>query len=145
SLPYYLGVTYLVFVLTVSAALALNTSCPTNFRYWDYPAQIAIAAIMIIAALAALRASKRFQAVVLVGVTRFGSSALFALQGAPDLALTQILVEIVTLVAFVLVLRRLPARLGERHGSRHRGIRAVIGVSVGLLMAVVAVVAAGAR
>ncbi|MDH6181609.1 multicomponent Na+:H+ antiporter subunit A [Microbacteriaceae bacterium SG_E_30_P1] len=145
SLPYYLGVTYLVFVLTVAAALALNTSWPTNFRYWDYPAQIAIAAIMIIAAQAALRASKRFQAVVLVGVTGFGMSALFALQGAPDLALTQILVEIVTLVAFVLVLRRLPARLGERHGSRHRGIRAVIGVSVGLLMAVVAVVAAGAR
>jgi multicomponent Na+:H+ antiporter subunit A len=72
-------------------------------------------------------------------------SALFAMQGAPDLALTQILVEIVTLVAFVLVLRRLPARLGEQHGSRHRRIRAVIGIVFGLLMAVVAVVALGAR
>ena len=107
--------------------------------------KVLIAVVMIIAALAATRAGKRFQAVVLVGVTGFGMSALFALQGAPDLALTQILVETMTLVAFVLVLRRLPARLGNLHGSVHRGIRAAIGIGVGLVMAVVALVAAGAR
>ena len=36
---------------------------------------------------------------------------LFILHGAPDLALTQVLVETVSLVVFVLVLRRLPAVL----------------------------------
>jgi len=78
-------------------------------------------------------------------VTGFGMAALFALQGAPDLALTQILVEVVTLVAFVLVLRRLPARLGARNGSQKRLLRAILGISIGILMAVVAVVALGAR
>jgi multicomponent Na+:H+ antiporter subunit A len=43
--------------------------------------------------------------------------ALFATSGAPDLALTQILVETVTLVAFALVLRRIPARMGEHNAS----------------------------
>ena len=145
SLPFYLGVIFIVFAGTLTAALIANRSWPSEIRLWDYPAQLAIAVIMIVAALAAVRAGKRFQAVVLVGVTGFGMSALFALQGAPDLALTQVLVEVVTLVAFVLVLRRLPARLGERHGTERRGIRAVIGIAVGLLMAVIAVVAAGAR
>jgi len=145
SLPFYLGVILLVFTTTVTAALLFTRSWPTEIRPWDHPAQLAIAVIMIVAALAAVRAGKRFQAVILVGVTGFGMSAIFAMQGAPDLALTQILVEIVTLVAFVLVLRRLPARLGEQHGSRHRGIRAVIGIVFGLLMATVAVVALGAR
>jgi multicomponent Na+:H+ antiporter subunit A len=145
SLPFYLGVILTVFAVSISTALILNRTWPDEVRPWDYPAQVAIGAIMIVASLAATRAGKRFQAVVLVGVTGFGMSALFALQGAPDLALTQILVEIVTLVAFVLVLRRLPARLGQKHGTGHGGIRALIGASVGILMAVVATVALGAR
>ncbi|MET4583398.1 multicomponent Na+:H+ antiporter subunit A [Conyzicola nivalis] len=145
SLPFYLGVILVVFVGAVGTALALNRTWPTEFKFWDFPAQLAIGAVMIIAAFAATRANKRFQAVVLVGVTGYGMAGLFALQGAPDLALTQILVEIVTLVAFVLVLRRLPARLGEKNGSANRGIRAVIGAAVGIIMATVALVTLGAR
>lgn len=145
SLPFYLAVILLVFVGATATALFANRNWPDEFLAWDYPGQLAIAVLMIAAALAATRAGKRFQAVVLVGVTGYGMSALFALQGAPDLALTQILVEIVTLVAFVLVLRRLPARLGERHGSVRKGLRAFIGVAVGILMAVIAVVSLGAR
>jgi multicomponent Na+:H+ antiporter subunit A len=145
SLPFYLGVILTVFVFVIGLALAFNRTWPSDIRLWDYPAQLAIGVVMIIAAFAATRAAKRFQAVVLVGVTGFGMSAIFALQGAPDLALTQILVETMTLVAFVLVLRRLPARLGERNGTAHPGIRAAIGIGVGIVMALVAVVALGAR
>jgi multicomponent Na+:H+ antiporter subunit A len=54
---------------------------------------------------------------VLVSVTGLGMVALFATSGAPDLALTQILIETVTLVAFALVLRRIPARMGEHNAS----------------------------
>ncbi|MCV4677451.1 DUF4040 domain-containing protein, partial [Escherichia coli] len=77
----------------------------------DHPAQIVIGAIMIVGAIAAIRASKRFMAVLMVSVTGFGMVAIFALQGAPDLALTQLLVETIVLVAFVLALRALPKRL----------------------------------
>jgi len=145
SLPFYLSVIFLVFVGAIGSALAFNRSWPSEIRLWDYPAQLAIGLCMVIGAIAATRASKRFQATVLVGITGFGMSALFVLQGAPDLALTQLLVEIVTLVAFVLVLRRLPARLGTQHGSERKVLRAVIGIAVGLTIAVVAVVALGAR
>jgi multicomponent Na+:H+ antiporter subunit A len=145
SLPFYLGVILLVFVGAVGTALALNRTWPSELKFWDFPAQAAIGAVMIIGAVAATRATKRFQAVVLVGVTGYGMAGFFALQGAPDLALTQILVEIVTLVAFVLVLRRLPARLGVKNGSGNRAIRAFIAVSAALVMGTVAVVALGAR
>jgi multicomponent Na+:H+ antiporter subunit A len=114
-------------------------------RLWDFPAQLAIGVIMIGAAIAATQAQKRFSALVVVGVTGFGMAAVFALHGAPDLAITQILVEIVTLIAFVLVLRRLPAQLGDKHGSTHRALRAVIAIGVGAVLAVVALVAAGSR
>ncbi|WFR67793.1 DUF4040 domain-containing protein [Curtobacterium flaccumfaciens] len=70
--------------------------------------------VMSTAAIAVLTAKTRFAAAVLVGVTGYGMSVLFVLHGAVDLALTQLVVETVTLIAFVLVLRRLP------RGSRRR-------------------------
>ncbi len=145
SLPFYLGVILVVFVAVTSVGLLLGGPGAGAIRLWDHPAQLAIGTVMIIAAIAATQAQKRFAALVVVGVTGLGMSATFALQGAPDLALTQILVEIVTLIAFVLVLRRLPARLGDRHGSSHKLLRAVIGIAVGSVMALIALVVAGAR
>ena len=145
SLPFYLGVILTVFIAAVGTALALNRTWPAEYVFWDYPAELAVGLVMIIGAIAATRATKRFQAIVLVGVTGFGMSALFALQGAPDLAITQILVELVTLIAFVLVIRRLPARLGEQNGTVRPVTRAVIGILFAVTISVVAVVALGAR
>ncbi|NII50232.1 Na+/H+ antiporter subunit A [Frigoribacterium endophyticum] len=145
SLPFYLSTILVVFVASSIVTLSLNRSWPEAAVLWDYPAQLAIGGLMVIGAVAAARSNKRFQAVVLVGVTGYGMAALFALHGAPDLALTQALIETITLIAFVLVLRRLPARLGERNGRTHRAARAVIAISVGCVMAAIAVVALGAR
>ncbi len=135
----------LVLIGSVGSALALNRSWPTTAVPFDHPAQPVIGIVMIVAAIAAARAGKRVQAVVLVGVTGYGMAALFALHGAPDLALTQVLIETITLVAFVLVLRRLPVRLGERNRSVHPIWRASIGIAVAVLMSTVAVVELGAR
>ncbi|WAB83975.1 Na+/H+ antiporter subunit A [Microcella daejeonensis] len=145
SLPFYLGVILVVFVVVTTSALLLGDTWPDELRLWDHPAQAAIGLVMIIAAIAATRAQKRFTAVVVVGVTGFGMSAIFALMGAPDLAITQILVELVTLIAFVLVLRRLPAALGDKHGSTRKLVRALLGIAVGVVMGVIAIVASGAR
>ncbi|SMQ71386.1 Na+/H+ antiporter subunit A [Agreia sp. VKM Ac-1783] len=145
SLPIYVATILVVLVAAVGTALALVGELPGSLRPWDSPAQLPIAIVMGVATIAAARAQKRFMAVVLVGVTGYGMAALFALQGAPDLALTQALVETVTLVTFVLVLRRLPSAIGQDHSRRHRIVRAVIGVGVGILMSVVAVVALGSR
>lgn len=145
SLPTYVAIILLVFVAAVGAALATVTEWPNQIRLWDTTAQVPIAIVMGIATIAAARAGKRFMAVVLVGVTGYGMVAIFAIQGAADLALTQALVETVTLVVFVLVLRRLPARIGLDHARPRRILRAVIGAAVGITMGLVAFVAAGSR
>jgi len=144
SLPFYLAVILFVAVAAVWSVLPA-AGAPEAIELMQHPAQPVVGAIMIVAALAATVAAKRFQAVLLVGATGVGMATLFVVQGAPDLALTQVLVELVTLVAVVLVLRRLPARLGEKHGSTHRLLRAALGVAVGVTMAGVALVATGAR
>lgn len=145
SLPFYLSVILGVFVAGTAAALVSVRVWPSEVRLWDTPAQLAVGVVMIGAAVAATRAEKRFAALIVVGVTGFGMTALFAMGGAPDLAITQALVEVVTLIAFVLVLRRLPARLGDRHGSTRKLARAVIAVAFGSVMAAVALVVTASR
>src|SRR5699024_2557330 len=110
-----------------------------------HPVQPAAAALMILAGFAAIRAQKRFTNVMLVSVTGLGMIVLFATSGAPDLAVTQVLIESVTLVSFSLVLRPIPSRLGSHNGSGSRTLRALIGASVGITMAIVAIIASNAR
>ena len=82
---------------------------------------------------------------VLVGVTGYGTAMLFLLHGAPDLALTQVLVETVTLVVFVLVLRRLPAYFTDRPLTPRRYLRMALGAPGRGRRRRVMLVATGAR
>lgn len=145
SLPLYVGTIFVVFVAAEGTVLLAGEQWRAEFEAWQTPAQLLVAPAMIVAGIIATRARKRYTGVVLVSVTGLGMAVLFATSGAPDLALTQILVETVTLVAFALVLRRIPSRLGEHNASVAPIARAALGIAVGLTMAVVALVATGAR
>ncbi|MBD3941144.1 Na+/H+ antiporter subunit A [Microbacterium sp. NEAU-LLC] len=145
SLPVYVGTIFVVFVAAEATALLASDQWRAQLDAFQSPMQLFVAPLMIAAGLIAIRARKRYTGVVLVSVTGLGMVLLFATSGAPDLALTQILVETVTLVAFALVLRRIPSRMGEHNASVWPVARAVLGAAVGLTMAVVAVVATSAR
>ncbi|WP_431803401.1 Na+/H+ antiporter subunit A [Microbacterium sp. bgisy203] len=145
SLPVYVGTIFVVFVAAEGTALLASPQWRMELDAWQTPWQLVVAPIMIIAGLIAVRARKRYTGVVLVSVTGLGMVILFATSGAPDLALTQVLIETVTLVAFALVLRRIPARLGEHNASVWPVARAVLAIAVGATMAMVAMVATGAR
>ncbi|MEV8337932.1 Na+/H+ antiporter subunit A [Leucobacter sp. NPDC077196] len=145
SLPFYLAVILIVLVGTLGGTALATAEWPGEFVLISSPVQIPIALVMIIAALFSLRARTRFQSVVLVGLTGYGMAAIFAMHGAPDLALTQALVETVTLIAFVLVIRRLPQRIGHRASRPKRWLRAGIGIGVGLVFGMLAVIALGSR
>jgi multicomponent Na+:H+ antiporter subunit A len=145
SLPAYLG-TILVVVLALPGTLLITRApWPDEWRLWDTPLQALVGVVILIAAAMAIRIRQRLSVVLVVGVTGYGVAVLFALQGAPDLALTQFLVETLTLVTFVLVLRKLPKDITDRHRPRERAVRGVIAVAVGGLMAAVGAVALATR
>lgn len=145
GLPGYIGVILLVFIGGLGTAVFLNSSWPDELRPWDYPAQPFIAFVMIVAAIAAAIVKQRVAAVLLVSVTGYGLVLLFGMSGAPDLALTQALVETIVIVVFVLVLRRLPKQIAQRNRSTKHVWRALIGILSGITMAVIGVIALGAR
>ncbi|WP_120520621.1 Na+/H+ antiporter subunit A [Arthrobacter celericrescens] len=148
SLYFYLAVILTVaFAVPLSVLLVSNKPLPGGLYIVDpnSPLQLVAAAGIIAGALAAVRANKRFLAVLMVSVTGYGIALMFALQGAPDLALTQMLVETIILVAFVLAMRSLPAELRDRTGGRLRVVRIIIGAAFGVTMIFVAIYAMGAR
>ncbi|WP_028280338.1 Na+/H+ antiporter subunit A [Arthrobacter sp. H5] len=147
SLAFYLFVILTMAIVTPLAALVFyDAPLPDQWHWADSPAQAVAGVVIILGAFAAVRANKRFMAVLMVGVTGYGMALVFALQGAPDLALTQLLVETIVLVAFVLALRSLPARLWQREpGRKYRVLRAVLGLSFGLVMAAIAMSAMASR
>ena len=145
SLPFYLGGILVVFVALAGTALVTGTSLPDKVRLWDSAGQLIAGGVIVVAAILAVRARRRLKAVVLLGISGYGVAMLYLLHGAPDLALTQVLVETITVVVFVLVLRRLPPYFSDRPLAASRWVRLVIGLAVGVTVAGLTLVAPDAR
>ncbi len=89
-------------------------------------------------------AHTRLGAIATLGLTGFLVALWFAQLGAPDLALTQLLVETLTVALVVVVFRRLPFTFSTGGWPRQGGA-AVVAVAVGSAMAVATFLLAGRR
>ncbi|MBH0778198.1 Na+/H+ antiporter subunit A [Nocardia bovistercoris] len=145
SLPLSQATILVTLIVLPVVALAVGTRTGVRLRLWDSPLQLAIGAIMIAMALGATVLRNRLANVLVVGVTGYGCGVIFALHGAPDLALTQFLVETLTLVIFVLVLRAFPAEIDETRTADFKVRRALLAATVGATVAVLAAFATAAR
>jgi multicomponent Na+:H+ antiporter subunit A len=145
SLPATQSVILSTLVLVPIIMLALGARDRPDFAQWDSPIQVVVGVLMLAAALGAVVMRNRLAAVLLIGVTGYGCGAIFAFHGAPDLALTQFLVETLVLVIFLLVLRTLPAEADRTNINRHRLPRALLALAVGAAVTTLAVYAMAAR
>ncbi len=119
-----------VSLIAVYGATHLHTLPPIvgeTSRPLDWVLVILVAAGTI----ATVRAQTRISAAVVTGVVGFSMTLWFFTLGAADVALTQLLVEILTLCVMVLLLRRLPRRFSVEP-VRKRIPAAVIAISAGL-------------
>lgn len=96
---------------------------------------IGLVLIMIIAAVMAVAARSYITVLVSLGVVGFGVALIFAYHGAPDLAITQLLVETLTVVLFMFVVLRLPP-LKTISGPLTRVRDAVVASAFGALISV---------
>ncbi|HME47124.1 Na+/H+ antiporter subunit A [Mycobacterium sp.] len=145
SIPATQAVILSTLVLLPVAVLLLGARDRPRFGLWDSSLQPIVGLLIVVAALGTTVMRNRLAAVLLVGVTGYGCGVVFAFHGAPDLALTQFLVETLTLVVFVLVLRALPAEADAANMKRHRLPRVVLALAVGATVTALAVYAMSAR
>jgi multicomponent Na+:H+ antiporter subunit A len=95
-------------IVLITTALALDHDLPTARRSTPIQFHEAVLATLIVAgALSAAFARSAMAAVLSLGVVGYGVAVMYALLGAPDLAMTQFAVETLTVVIFVLVFSKL--------------------------------------
>jgi multicomponent Na+:H+ antiporter subunit A len=109
------------------------------------PLQAAVAVLGAVFAVGMTVTKQRFVAAILLGGVGYACAALFAIHGAPDLAVTQLLVESLIVVVFLLILTRLPRKYRAEAGWAPRWLRLMLSVGVGIAMAAFAVVVGSSR
>ncbi len=126
----YLMVIFISTTLLVGYTLFTRVDAPTfdNLApfYW---LDGAIAGLILLSSLAAVTAKHRLLAIIALGLAGLGVTMFYVIYAAPDLALTQIAIEALSVVLFVLVFRRLPdfRSLSTRAGKLRDAMVALAG------------------
>lgn len=143
----YLVYIFAFFIIVLGGALLLldgvSINMVTNAPISIYEAGLVIG--MVIAALAVLFSSSRITAIVAVGAIGYLVAILFVIFRAPDLALTQLVVETVTVALFLLCFYHLPEYKKEFSRVRFRLTNLIISLGVGATVTTIALLANGNR
>lgn len=134
SLRRYVRVILLTLIVTVSYPLArCLTPADALSTDWFWH-EILLVLLTLVGAIAAVSSRSAMSGIALLGITGFMIAILFALFSAPDLAITQIMVEALTVILLVLVFHRLPgfSLFRDRY---ERAIDATVAVLAGAIMA----------
>ncbi len=123
SLPVYLVT--MTSVAALAATPFLADASVDHLVVWHRPLQVLLAAAVIGAAVALCFVGTRLGAGLALGGAGIAVSAVFVIHGAPDLALTQLLVEATIVVGFVLAFGHL-SRSFPLTGLRWRAVRMAI-------------------
>lgn len=100
---------------------------------------------MVISAVAVLLSNSRLTSIVAVGALGLLVSFLFVLFRAPDLALTQLVVETVTTALFLLCFYHLPQLRKEISKVRFKATNAIISIGVGVVVTIFALSVNGTK
>ncbi|WP_319407183.1 hydrogen gas-evolving membrane-bound hydrogenase subunit E [uncultured Desulfosarcina sp.] len=146
SLHRYLLTIIGVFTLATAGIWALNaTARPGLLHLPSLPlAQWLLVTLMAAALGVVVVARSRVLAVCALGVIGSGAALIFLVYGAPDLALTQLLVETLTLIIVAIVLLRLPSL--DKTAGLHlpgRWFDALVAVGAGTLVAALTLAVTG--
>jgi multicomponent Na+:H+ antiporter subunit A len=139
-------------VIILGMAVVLGVAVLSDFGagfselvFADSTVQVGVVLLGSAFAIGIASTQQRFVAAVLMGGLGFACALVFVMFGAPDLALTQILVETLIIVVFLLVLRQLPRKFEHRSKLAPRSVILGISIAVGVGMAMFAVMVGGAR
>jgi len=106
-LRHYLLVTILTTIVLVGTPLLRSLPFAFSSIEMQFP-EIVLAVVILSAAVMATRTSSRLAVVAALGAIGISVMLIYVIFSALDLALTQIMVEVLTVVIFVLVLHHLP-------------------------------------
>ncbi len=126
----------LILITTALIGLSLGTRyLPTEFTALSPSMWIAVT-LTVVGTVGMITARSRITILVFMSAIGLGTTLLYVLFRAPDLALTQLLIETVTIILFLSGFRFLPRLKRYRRPAIVGGADALIGAGVGLAVAV---------
>lgn len=143
----YLVYIFSFFIVAVGGALLLTGSYSFDFSN-DGPItanEFLIVITMTVAGIAILFAKSRKTAIILNGVLGYSIAFFFVIFRAPDLALTQVIVETVTTALFLLCFHFLPEWKKESSAPRTKLLNGLIAISVGAIVTILGLTVQGNR
>jgi multicomponent Na+:H+ antiporter subunit A len=96
--------------------------------------QVLLGGIILVATGLAMVSEHRLTIIVSMGAIGYSIAALYVLLGAPDLALTQVIVETLSVILFVFLLHKVPLLRSERHFWPNQGVSFFISLSMGAIV-----------
>jgi len=128
---FYLMVIFITMVIIIGAQLIMHDIKIPVFNTGNITLLTAIVTfIMTLASVVIVFTRSRLVSVIALGIIGYGIAMFFMTYGAIDLAITQIIVDTLTMIIFVIVLQKLP-RFSVISSLRSRVRDGIIALSVG--------------
>jgi multisubunit Na+/H+ antiporter MnhB subunit len=138
--PRYIGVILVVSIAAGSAGMLVWNGTPGLPLRVGPDVQFAWAPALVVsvAAILATVLRSRVTKVVMMAVVGYGMAVFFVMFRAPDLALTQLLVETISLLLLLLIFRRIPRPDQPVRATARRRVHAVVAIAAGTGMGLLA-------
>jgi len=147
SIRHYLM--YIFVFLVVSLGITMVQQKVNVFQFSEFAPisvyEAVIIIVLVISVIAIPFTKSRMMAIILTGAAGYMVTLFFVIFQAPDLALTQMIVETVSVTLFLLCFYHLPKLSKEIAALRFRLSNFVIALSVGIIMTLIALGASGSR
>lgn len=127
----HLGIPVAVLIVIAAVGVFTIPRLPAVVGDPTEPIDWLLLALVAAGTIAAVRARTRIAAVVVTGVVGTSMTVWFFVLGAADVAMTQLLVEILTVCVMVLLLRRLPREFAPSRAKRRRILPAALALGAG--------------
>lgn len=145
SLPMYVGITTAVVGAAVITGLVIGDWQLAGVVLADSPLELLVVVLTVIFAVGVMVVRVRFTAAFLLGGVGLGIGVIFALRGAPDLAVTQLLVETLTIVIFLIALRSMPRLFAPSSQWTPKTMRVLLSITIGVVMPLFVLATSSAR
>ncbi|SET62166.1 multisubunit sodium/proton antiporter, MrpA subunit [Oceanobacillus limi] len=126
-------VTFIVMISTNGFNMEFNNLAEVTWI------ELAVVVIIIIAALATMFTTSKLGAILITGVVGYGVATLFVIYRAPDLALTQLVIETVSVALFLLCFYHLPKLEKRKESTGSKLNNMIISIGFGALMTLIAI------
>lgn len=144
-LKHYLVYIFMFFLLTITGTIFVTGGLTFDFSK-DSPIAVneyILIFAMLLAGILMLFAKSRITATLLNGVLGYSIALFFVIFRAPDLALTQIVVETVTTALFLLCFYFLPEMKKEKMARSTKLTNGIIAIAVGAVITMIALAVQG--